>query len=314
MTAKQHTSQPVIESSNMEYSQAAVLQDPGESQVTNLIPVVQTTVPGSITTTEQIVNNPSLAPELESLSSGSEPEDQFYEAPEEQTVESEQQGASEAVGTDQDREPKSTIEDIEQKDDKGVVFVEQHDGGGMSRDRDSSCEQQRSVDSVDKEFVMVNYPTTSSSDQSDIQQPHLHVEQASSTSPQDNIQQATATCPQDNTSPVDSGDIKLTVIEGTQTIQDGNQSSAVQPESTESAQRSAGGSQEVTINVEEESEGTQQEIEGEVKGGSEVGTERESSDADGEKGQVSARSFESLGLLYASSPNIKHNRYMYMDY
>ena len=46
-----------------------------------------------------------------------------------------------------------------------------------------------------------------------------------------------------------------------------------------------------------------------MKGGSEVAMEKESSGAEGEKEQVSAPAFELLGLLYASSPNIKHNRY-----
>ena len=290
----------------MEDPTVAVSQDPA-SQVTNLTSATITDS-GSIVSTEQIVNDPSLAPELESLSSGSEPEDQFYEAPEEQSVVSEQQRSSEAVGTDQGGETKGTNEDTEHKGERGLTSVEQHDGGGISKDRDSSCEQQHSVDSVDKEFVMVNYPTTSS-DQSDAQQPHL--------------EQASATSPQDNTSPVGSSDTNPTVIEGTQSVQDGNQSSlsptrleivsaAAQPESAELAQRSADGSQEVRVNVEEESEGAQQETEGEVEGGSEVATERESSDAEGEKGQVNTPAFESLGLLYASSPNIKHNRYMYV--
>ena len=134
---------------------------------------------------------------------------------------------------------------------------------------------------------------------------------------QDNSQQATDTSPQDNTSPdVGSRDTRR---KGAQTNQseDVNQSSssptiinaAAEPESAESAQRLTAGDQEVTGNVVGESEGGQREIEGEVRGGTEVAMERESSDAKGEKGAVSAPAFESLGLLYASSPNIKHNRY-----
>jgi hypothetical protein len=186
------------------------------------------------------------------------------------------------------------------------------------------------MDSVDKEFVMVNYPATSSSDQHlDTQQPHVEPIVTTATSPQDSIQQAMATSPQatDDTSPViGSSDTAPAAIVGAQTVQseDENQTSlspvrveiisaAAQPEDdAESPQRSAGGSQEATGNEEGgiDHEGDQREIEGEVRGESEVAMEGESSDTEGEKPeQASGRAFESLGLLYASSPNIKHNRY-----
>jgi hypothetical protein len=172
------------------------------------------------------------------------------------------------------------------------------------------------MDSVDKDFVMVNYPATASSDKhTDTQQPHIEQVVTTATSPQST----------DDTSPVIvSSDTAPAAIEGAQTVQseDENQTSlspvrveiispAAQPEENlESAQRSADSSQEVTgIRNEEggsDREGGQQETEGE----SEVVMEGESSDTEGEKpGQASSRAFESLGLLYASSPNIKHNRY-----
>ena len=293
----------------MESDPKAVPQDPASQA----IPEAQITDPGSIATTKQGVNDSSLTPELESLSSGSEPEDQFYEASEEPSVE--QQLSPEAVGTDQDEKTKSTAEDTEQKGNEGLASVEEHDGGGMSKGGDSSCEQQRSVDSVDKEFVMVNYPMCSS-DHSDTQQ-QPHSQQAIAPNAQDNLQQATDTSPQDNISPdVGSSDTRPKCTQTNQS-EDVNQSSSsptiinvvAEPESAESAKRLIAGDQEVTGNVVGENEGGQQEIEGEVRGGSEVAMERESSDAEGEKGAVSAPAFESLGLLYASSPNIKHNRY-----
>ena len=304
---------------------------PPSTVVDPMIPETQTTDPGSVATTEQIVvpvTVSSLTPELESLSSGSEPEDQFYKASEEPSVD-QRQSPAEAVGAIQDRETEGTAEDVEQKGSgEGLVSVEEHDGGGMSKaGGDSSGEQQHSMDSVDKEFVMVNYPTITSSDQhSDSQQAHIEQNVTTSMNPQADIQQATVTSPQviDDSSPII--DTAPTAIEDAQTVQleDGNQSSlspvrveiisaAAQPkESAESAQRSADGSQEATGNEEggSDHEGGQREIEGEVRGGSEVAIERESSDTEGEKpGQVSGPAFESLGLLYARSPNIKHNRY-----
>ena len=71
-----------------------------------------------------------MPPELESLSSGSELEDQYYEASEESSV---QRGTLEAAG-DQVEEAKSTTEDKREEDKKLMVSVEQHDGGGMSKD------------------------------------------------------------------------------------------------------------------------------------------------------------------------------------
>ena len=49
---------------------------------------------------------------------------------------------------------------------------------------------------------------------------------------------------------------------------------------------------------------------GEVEGGqaSVAAGEAESSQKDEEKGKVGVSAFESLGLLYASSPNLKHNK------
>ena len=277
------------------------------------------TAPSSDAITEQIVIDSSLAPELESLSSGSEPEEQFYEASEEPSVE--QQQSSETVGTDRDREAKGVVEDTEQKGDEGLASVEEHDGGGVSKARgDSSCEQQNSMDSVDKEFVMVNYPTTGS-DHSDTQRPHVEdkVTADPSLAQESTTEQATGTSPQaaDASPTAGSSETALAVVKGAETVpsEDGNQSSlsptrveiissTALPESAESAQGSADGSgQEATGNVVEGGS------EGEVSGGSQVAMERESSDAEGEKGQVSAPAFESLGLLYASSPNVKHNRY-----
>ena len=310
-----------------------VSQDPAaipQSTADPMIPETQATDPGSVATTEQIVViDSSLTPELESLSSGSDPEDQFYEASEEPSID-QRQSPAEAVSAIQDRETEGTAEDVEQKGSgEGLASVEEHDGGGMSKavgDTCSSGEQQHSMDSVDKEFVMVNYPTTTSSDQhSDTQQPHVEQNITTSTSPQDDIhvQQATTTSPQATGPIIDSSDTAPTAIEDAQTIQleNGNQSSlspvrveivsaATQPEeSAESAQMSADGSQEAT-GGRSDHEGGQRETEGEVRGGSEVAMERESSDAEGEKsGQVKGPAFESLGLLYASSPNIKHNRY-----
>ena len=83
----------------MESDPKAVPQDPA-LQATNLTPEAQPTDPGSVATAEQGGYDPSLTLELESLSSGSEPEDQFYEASEEPSVE--QQQSSEAMGTNQD--------------------------------------------------------------------------------------------------------------------------------------------------------------------------------------------------------------------
>ena len=302
---------------------------PQSQTAESMIPETQTTNPGSVATTEQIVVIDSLlTPELESLSSGSDPEDQFYEASEEPSID-QRQSPAEAVSAIQDRETEGTAEDVEQKGSgEGLASVEEHDGGGMSKAvGDSSGEQQHSIDSVDKEFVMVNYPTTTSSDQhSDTQQPHVEQNVTTSTSPQDDIhvQQATTTSPQaTGPSIIDSSDTAPATIEDAQTVQleDGNQSSlspvrveivsaATQPEeSAESAQMSADGSQEATGGGSDH-EGGQRETEGEARGGSEVAMERESSDAEGEKsGKVKGPAFESLGLLYASSPNIKHNRY-----
>ena len=308
----------------MEEGGQAVSQDPVPQSGASQISEAQTIAPGSDAATEQIVIDSALAPELESLSSGSEPEDQFYEASEEPSVE--QQQSSESVGANQDGEDEGVAEDIEQKSNEGLTSVEEHDGGGVSKaGGDSSCEQQHSMDSVDKEFVMVNYPATGS-DQSDTQRPHVGEDKVTiDTSPQESTtQQAIGTSPQttDASPTVGSSDTSLTVVKGAKTVQseDGNQSSlsptkaeiiissSALPESAESAQGSADSSgQEATRNVVEGgSEGDQRGSEG---GGSQIMMERESSDAKGEKGQISAPAFESLGLLYASSPNIKHNRY-----
>ena len=300
---------------------------------THTPPEAQTTTdPGSsVATSERGVIDSSLAPELESLSSGSEPEDQFYEASEEPSVAAEQvERASEAVGTDWNEETgKGMPKGVKQKSDEGLAStVEEHDGSGMSKvgedDLSSKCEQQHSVGSVDKEFVMVNYPSMTSDHSDPTKQPQVDQKTTSAMSPQDSVQQVTATSSQaTDTRPIGgSGDTTPILVEGDQTVQleDGNESSilpirveitgsSAQPENAESAQRLADDSQEVTGNLEGEDEGGQVEIEGELSGGSEVATERKSSDAEGEKGQVSARTFESLGLLYASSPNVKHNRY-----
>ena len=272
---------------------------------TRLVPEL-TVDPGSSATTEQVVeDDASLSPELESLSSGSELEDQYYEASEESSV---QQGTLEAAG-DQVEEAKSATEDKREedkreKDKKLMVSVEQHDGGGMSKDGGSSSNQQHSVDSVDKEFVMVNYPQAMTSADSDTQQqPHL--------------QQATALSPKDESSSpnISSSDTMLTVIESEDRKQGSRletfSSATVQPGSAESAQRVADDSQEVTVNVEGDSEGDQREAEGEggSAGGEAAMTESESSHMEGEKGQVNVPAFESLGLLYARSPNLKHDRY-----
>ena len=266
----------------------------------NLLPEL-TVDPGSSTTTEHVVeDDASLSPELESLSSGSELEDQYYEASEESSV---QQGTLEAVG-DQVEEAKSTTEDKREEDKKLMVSVEQHDGGGMSKDGESSCEQQHSVDSVDKGFVMVNYPQVMTSADSDTQQ-QPHLQQAAALSPKD-----------DSGSPnIGSSDTVPTVIESEDRKQGSRletfSSATVQPGSAESAQRVADDSQEVTANVEGDSEGDQREAEGEggSAGGEAAMTESESSHMEGEKGQVNVPAFESLGLLYARSPNLKHDRY-----
>lgn len=286
-------------------------------------PEAQTTTdPGSsVTTSERGVIDSSLALELESLSSGSEPEEQFYEASEEPSVAAEQvERASEAVATDWDEETgKGMAEGIKLKSNEGLASTVGED------DLSSQCEQQHSAGNVDKEFVMVNYPSMTSDHSDPTKQPQVDQKTTSAMSPQDSVQQVTATSSQaTDTRPIGgSGDITPTLVEGDQTVQseDGNESSispirvevtgsSAQPENAESAQGLADDSQEVTGNLEGEDEGDQGEIEGEpVRGGSEVATERKSSDAEGEKGQVSAPTFESLGLLYASSPNVKHNRY-----
>ena len=106
--------------------------------------------------------------------------------------------------------------------------MEQHDGGGMSKDGESSSDQQHSVDSVDKEFVMVNYPQAMTSADSDTQQqPHL--------------QQATALSPKDESSSpnIGSSDTMPTVIESEDRKQGSRletfSSSTVQPGSAESS-------------------------------------------------------------------------------
>ena len=88
-----------------------------QDAASNLVPEL-TVDPGSSATTEHVVeDDASLSPELESLSSGSELEDQYYEASEESRV---QQGTLEAAG-DQVEEAKSTTEDKREEDKSGAA-------------------------------------------------------------------------------------------------------------------------------------------------------------------------------------------------
>lgn len=297
-TASEQHSPAIDESSDMEVtSNVALSRDPCANPMSDI--------------TEQLVdpNDPSPAgPKLVSLSSGSKSEDQFREACEEPSI------ASETLS---DQSEKIHVEEAKESTEHGsseeLVSVELHDGdgGGESRtseDGGSSCKQQRSGSSIDREFVMITYPAAlSSSDCPDPKHPQVSL--------------SSSQC--DSSPSVRCVDAKPIATEGTPMVQpscEENQSSlsttkletmiaVTQLESSELEQKSVNENQEVTAG---ESGLLEREGEGAVK--SEGEALLESADGDKEKEQVGVPAFESLGLLYARSPDFKHDRYMCLKY
>ena len=217
-------------------------------------------------------------PELESLSSGSEPEDDYYEAPE---------------------VPPEHIADAK-SEEKGQnklfnVAVDVHEG---AQRHDSSREQQL-VDSVEREFIMVNYPTNNETGTWSVPvstAPHSVV---SGEERDTNTQRSTGTV--------------VSRVERTmspQSEEDNREFQRLESSDTsnqagfaESGQNLATNSQVMTEQVGEGAMGEQYETRGEV-------AVKESSHSEEETGNINIPSFESLGLLYAKSSNLQDDRYL----
>ena len=274
-----------------------ITAEAGQSPLSPVLPPASLT--GSMSDKQQDVSvDPSLTPDLESLSSSSEVEDQFYDAPEDE------------LGLTQD-----DSREVQSHDDTKHVDIKEdsHVADTIETGRVGGAETvaEHPVGSVEGDFIMVNYPTsfTSQADSVRRQQDTSPVEMRDdppligsnedlnaasiNTRSSDDTTQAVATIsppPQsDNHShrPTSLGTLETSGLSG---------------ESAESAQ----------ILLEDSRDRQEEEAVrsgGEVEGGqASVAEGEESSGKDEEKGQVSASAFESLGLLYARSPNLKHDK------
>ena len=210
-------------------------------------------------------------PELESLSSGSEAEDDFYEAPEE------------VVGPSEDVEHIADAKS-EEKGQTKLLNVEVDIDEGVL-DHDSSR------DSVEKEFIMVNYPTSNEPSTRPVPVSTAPCSAGSGEEGDMNTQHSTDT-------------VLSTVEKDDQESQKLEMSGASnQAGFADSGQNLATNSQVMTEQIGEGDTTERREVR------SEVAVEKKLSQEEEDRGNMNIPSFESLGLLYAKSSNVKDNRY-----
>ena len=233
----------------------------------------------------------SPSPELESLSSSSEPEDQYYDAPDEE---------------------ESTVTQKDQQEGRGTVELVDNDSktcGSLEMVVEKTSDDvpvEHPVGSLEGEFIMVNYPTTMGGG-SDT---HKHKQETTKQeTAQMELEPSSPLVDSDKDTSVDAQSVGVTT-HSTSPQTDNNSQRPLQTvelgagESAESAQTLTESSHEV------KEEETVREA-GEVEEGQAMADreEEESSLKEEGKGDVSVSAFESLGLLYARSPNLKHDKY-----
>ena len=226
----------------------------------------------------------SPSPELESLSSSSELDDQFYDATEDSPAQLEQEeGHSEDTCTDIKEEEKLEDSNLELDEVDGV-----HEG-------DSSFEQPP-IGSIEREFIMVNYPVDTQQDEP--------ISPSSLTTRSTPTQGGFST-EEPSSSPAPNSSATGALVAQSLQLEEGRDLSlesdvADTDRDAESAQITEATIREViTGNLDEENVGV---VEGE-----EV-VEREPRPEGEEEENVNVPAFESLGLLYAKSSDLKHNR------
>ena len=245
----------------------------------------------STTSVGPVVVDRSISPELESLSSGSETEEQFYEAPEESPAQENDESLS-----------KDNVVDANVEDDVEESNLEPDKDDGVQEDLSISSEQ-HPVGSIEREFIMVNYPSRSGTDSSI---KTLHIPASVSTPVADSSTVQTGFGDEEESSQVKLLDAVVSsaaevgtndppCVSGTLNQTGGAESAQGLDESSREAMEE----QQLTVGCGREAEGEETTVE--KKPGK-----------DGEKGNVNVPAFESLGLLYARSPNLKHDRYMFL--
>ena len=252
----------------------------------------------STTSVGPVVVDRSISPELESLSSGSETEEQFYEAPEESPAQENDESLS-----------RDNVVDANFEDDVKESNLEPDKDDGVQEDLSISSEQhpisseQHPIGSIEREFIMVNYPSGSGTDTS-IKTPHVPASVSTPVADSSTVQ--TGFGDEEESSQVKLLDAVVSSVAEVGPNDPPHVSGALnQTGGVESAQgldessREAMEEQQLTVGCGREAEGGETTVE--KKPGK-----------DGEKGNVNVPAFESLGLLYARSPNLKHDRYMYM--